>query len=70
MKTYQSPLKTIAWLLKPHDDLVAKVGELGLDFVIHAGIPLRFRQLSPCRLLPLIIRSTLDFSPLLQSAIR
>lgn len=60
----------MTWLVKLQADLVAKVGELGLDFIIHAGIPLRFRQLSPCCLLPLIIRSTLDFSPLLQSVIR
>ena len=70
MMTNKSPLKTIAWLLKLKVDLVAKVGELGLDLIIHAGIPLRFRQLSPCCLLPLIIRSTLDFSPLLQSTFR
>lgn len=43
MKTSKSPLKINAWLLKLKVGLVAEVGELGLDFIIHAGIPLRFR---------------------------
>ena len=54
----------------PQSDLITKVRELGLDLFIHAGVLLRFRQLPPCCLLPLVVCSALDLSPLLQTANR
>lgn len=50
-----------------HQALVSILGQLLLGIFIHLGIR-SFRKLSSCCLLPLVIRGTLDLSPLLKSA--
>ncbi len=47
--------------------LVAVFGELLLRLLVHLGVLLGIDQMSPCRLLALVVCRTLDLSPLLES---
>jgi len=53
---------------RQYNHLVAVLGKLRSGLLVDLGVLLRIRKLSPCSLLPLVVRGALDLSPLLESA--